>query len=478
MLDKIVIILQQECNLQAQNLILVGVSGGPDSICLLHVLHTLGYHILAAHVNHRLRPEADEEAQMVKQFAGDLGVDFISCQADVLSYAYEHSVSIEEAARNMRYHYLFEQAKKMGASAVLVGHNADDQVETILMHLLRGSGLAGLRGMEYRTVPNPWSEHIPLIRPLLSTKREDILKYLTEHSLNTISDHSNLDTTFFRNRLRHELLPILEKYNPRIRENLLRVGQITRDDYAVLQQLAIEAWEINLVGQGPGYLAFNLTGFRKLTTSLQRYLLRKSIAYHLPGLRDVDFECIERGLFILNDDKPYLQADLIGGLCIIKDGKLFWLANWQADLPRADFPAVTVDKELLLKIPSTLSISSNWKLQAVVVPFQELVMQQSMANLDPFQVWLDADNLETPLIVRYRKTGDRIQPLGMDGHSMKVSDLMINLKLPKRARSTWPLVCSGDVILWVPGYRLSHLVRIKSSSRSIIHLTLSRNSAT
>jgi tRNA(Ile)-lysidine synthase len=226
MLDKIARILQHEGKLEAQNLLLIGVSGGPDSLCLLHALHALGYHIIAAHVNHGLRPEADEEEQTIKQYAGELGVEFFSCKVDVLSYASEHSNSIEEAGRIMRYHYLFERAEKMGVCAVLVGHNADDQVETILMHLLRGSGLAGLRGMEYRSVPNPWSEHIPLIRPLLSIWREEIVKYLTEHGLKPISDQSNLDTTFFRNRLRHELFPILEKYNPRIRENLQRLGLI------------------------------------------------------------------------------------------------------------------------------------------------------------------------------------------------------------------------------------------------------------
>ncbi len=149
MLDKIARILQHEGKLEAKKLSLVGVSGGPDSLCLLHALHSLGYHIIATHVNHGLRPEADDDAQMVKQYAEELGVEFTSSKVDVLSYASENSISIEEAARTMRYHYLFAQAEKMGASAVLVGHTADDQVETILMHLLRGSGLVGLRGMEY-----------------------------------------------------------------------------------------------------------------------------------------------------------------------------------------------------------------------------------------------------------------------------------------------------------------------------------------
>jgi len=478
MLDKIARLIQYEGKLDAMALLLVGISGGPDSLCLLHALHTLGYNLVAAHVNHGLRPEADEEAQMVKLFTGELGVEFISSKVDILSYVDEYKVSIEEAARTMRYHYLFEQAEKMGASAVLVGHNADDQAETILMHLLRGSGLAGLRGMEYRSVPNPWSEHIPLIRPLLFTWREDILKYLAANGLNPISDHSNLDTTFFRNRLRHELLPFLEKYNPRIRENLQRVGQILTDDFAVLQQLTTEAWKTNLVRQGPGYLAFHLSNFRQLSPSIQRYLLRKAIAYHLSSLHDVDFECIERGIGFLCYDNPYVQADLMAGLRIIKDGGSFWLVKDNADLPESDFPSLSTCTELLLKIPSTLSLNNNWKLHAVLVPDPELAMQQSFTNLNPFQAWLDADELEPPMVVRCRKAGERIRPLGMNGHSMKVSDLMINLKLPKRARSSWPLVCSGEDILWIPGYRLSHLVRIKPSSRSIVHLALVKELST
>ena len=478
MLDKIARILQHEGKLEAKKLSLVGVSGGPDSLCLLHALHSLGYHIIATHVNHGLRPEADDEEQMVKQSAGELGVEFTSSKVDVLSYASENSISIEEAARTMRYHSLFAHAEKMGASAVLVGHTADDQVETILMHLLRGSGLVGLRGMEIRSVPNPWSDHIPLIRPLLSSWREEIMKYLADQGLKPISDQSNLDTTFFRNRLRHELLPILEKYNPHIRENLQRVGLILRDDFAVINQITTEAWESNLARQGLDYLAFHLTGFRELPLSIQRYLLRRAVAYHLPGLRDVDFDCIERGIGFLCGPKSHGQVDLVAGLRIIKDGGLFWLTTWQADLPGTEFPAINLSAEFLITIPSTHSLNNNWVLQITSAPDPELAIQQSLANMDPFQAWLDVDGLKHPMVVRSRRAGERFQPLGMNGRSMKVSDLMINLKLPKRARITWPLVCSGEDILWIPGYRLSHQVRIKPNSRSIVHLALSMDLTT
>jgi tRNA(Ile)-lysidine synthase len=474
MLDNIDSILHQECKLYVNNLLLVGVSGGPDSLCLLNILHKLGFPIIAAHVNHGLRPEADEESQFVNQFADHLGVDFISCRVDVISFSSEYSISIEEAARTLRYQYLFEQAELNGASAVLVGHNADDQVETILMHLLRGSGLSGLRGMEYRTLPNPWSEHIPLVRPLLSTWRKDILEYLSENELKPVSDQSNLDTTYFRNRLRHELLPILERYTPRIRGNLLRAGQIMRDDYSVLQRLVSEAWDAHLVKQGPGYLAFYLPGFLQLSPSIQRYLLRKAIGYFLPGIHDVNFECIERGLQYLAEAKPGGQVDLISGLRVIKDGELFWLTSRNNDLPISDYPMLKPGIQLTLNISSSLYINSGWELQAEEVQDPLQGYQHSCANQDPFQAWVDAGEIDLPMIVRCRKTGERFQPLGMKGRSMKVSDLMINLKLPQRARPAWPLICSGADILWIPGCRRSHLAQVKPGSRLIVHLTLRR----
>lgn len=478
MLDKIVMILLEECHLPPSDKSLVGLSGGPDSVYLLHVLHQLAYPIVAVYVNHKLRPEADQEAHLVAQFTRNLGVEFISCQVDVLSYACAHSLSTEEAARILRYQVLFEQAGRINAKAVIVAHNADDQVETILMHVLRGSGLSGLRGMEYYTLPNPWSEHIPLVRPLLSTWRKDILEYLIEHGLRFISDMSNEDTKFLRNRIRHDLLPILEKYNPRIRHNLLRMSQISKDDYEVINQQVAAAWVANLLEQGQGYIALRLAGFRQLSTAIQRYMLRRAIAYHMPELRDIDFDSIERGVKFLCEDQTHGQVDLIAGLRLIKEGKRFWLASWQADLPGSNFPAAIPGIPLNVNIPGTLPLNEAWNMQIKLETDPEQPTQRIHHNIDPFQAWLDLEQLELPLIVRCRRPGERFTPLGMEGHSIKVSDLMVNLKMPVRARRTWPLVCSGDAIVWIPGYRQANLGRINPDSRSIVHLVLSRISPT
>jgi tRNA(Ile)-lysidine synthase len=474
MLDKIVMILEKDCQLQIGDLLLVGVSGGPDSLCLMHILHALGYNFIIAHINHQLRPQADEEASLVKQFARDMNVECISTRVNVFSYVEQNSISVEEAARLMRYQFLFKQAEQRAAKAVLVGHNADDQVETILLHFLRGTGLSGLRGMDFKTIPNPWSDHIPLLRPLLSTSRAAIQAYLAEHNLHPLCDQSNQDTTYFRNRVRLELLPILEKYNPRIRANLLRMSQIVRDDYQVLQNNVSSAWENCLVNQDAGYLSFRLSAFVILPVSIQRYVLRKAINYHLPGLRDVGYECIERGIDFLNHGKENGQVDILAGVRIIKEGDLFWVASWQAELPDMDFPSLPAGQQLTLNIPSTIELSNGWKMRALEISDDQKGMQKSVETIDPFQAWIAVDSLQLPLTIRTRRVGELIKPLGMQGHSVKISDLMINLKIPKRARNTWPLVSAADEIVWVPCYRVSYKASIKPDSQQIVKLILSR----
>lgn len=474
MLDKVLNILHQQCSIEAKNRLLIGVSGGPDSLSLLYLLRQTGYPTIAMHVNHGLRPEADAEAQGVERFAASLGIEFISSKVDVRSYSRQQSVSIEEAARILRYQALFEAAKQHRVRAVVVGHTADDQVETILMHLLRGTGLSGLRGMEFHMLPNPWSKKIPLLRPFLSTWRAEIEQYALANGLQPTLDKSNLDLTYFRNRIRHELLPFLEKYNPSIRMSLWRMGESLKDDYATLQHLVDLAWGSTLVKQGKGYIEFRTAVLLQLPRSVQRLLLRQAIAYHLPDLKDVSFDCIERGLMLLTGDIPGKQTDLIAGLRMQKEADRFLLFTDAADLAVGDYPIITPGEKIALTIPSTLELANGWQLETEEIKDFDDIQLRSQANPDPYQAWLDASKVVGPLSARARQPGDYIRSLGLDGHATKISDLMINLKLPKRARATWPLICSGEEILWVPGYRLSHLVRIRPETSKAIHLRLIR----
>ncbi len=474
MIEPIANILMQNCQISKKERLIIGVSGGPDSLFLLHALYRGGFNLVAAHVNHQLRPEADQDALYVKQFAQQLGIEHVSAEVDVLAYASEHKVAIEEAARRLRYEYLFHQAERMDARAVVVGHTADDQAETILMHLLRGSGLSGLCGMQYRSLPTAWSELIPLVRPLLSTWRVDILRYLEENQITPAFDESNLDTKFLRNRVRHQLLPTLEAYAPNIRRNLVQLGQIARDDYDLIQESVEQAWDACLARQAEESLAFHRNEFEHQPPAIQRYLLRRAIDRFIPGLIDVEYEIIENGRLFIASEKQYGRMDLLAGIRLVREGRTFWVTA-EESLPASEYPQVDESGAIALLIPGRLYLGNGWILEAETVSDIHEAIHQDGANLDRYQAWLDIGMVEPPLIVRARTSGDRIQPAGMHGHSMKISDLMINQKIPARARSHWPLVCSGAEVLWVPGYRLSDKVVARQSSTAVVHLRLFRD---
>ena len=479
MLQRFRTILQQICHLHPNKLVLAGVSGGPDSLVLLDVLHRLGFPILVAHLNHGLRPEAEAEARQVEQVAISMGLPFVLGREAVSDYAEANLLSIEEAARLLRYRFLFSEAEKNSAQVVAVAHNADDQVETVLMHLLRGSGLDGLKGMPYCVSPNPWSQSIPLVRPLLDVWRTEVEAYCTERGLDPVTDRTNLDTTYFRNRLRHELLPYLESYNPAIRQALKRTARVMAGDSQVLEGLVEVAWQQCLDREGPGYVSFHLPVFARQQIGMQRRLFRRSLAALRPGLRDVDFEMVERALAFASSPTAGGRRDLGAGLTIYVEGDLGWVAAWEADLPLSDWPQVTgpgeTCKAIELGIPANVYLPGDWVLSTRPVEDPDAAYAAALANADPYQAWVDADCVKIPLHVRCRQSGDRIKPLGMEGHSMTLSDYMINVKIPRRARTAWPVVVSDDEIAWIPGYRLGYPFRLTKGTQRAVHLHLLRN---
>lgn len=461
--------LTNACQVRADAPTLVGVSGGPDSLCLLDALHSLGYRVIAAHFNHRLRAEAAEDARFVEQFARRLGVPFLGGEGDVAQFAADHSISVEEAARMQRYGFLFDQAATSGAQAVAVAHTADDQVETVLMHLLRGAGLAGLKGMPARALPHAWSETIPLVRPLLGVWRREVSEYCQLRTLQPVIDASNLDTTFFRNRLRHEVIPYLETINPNFRQLLWRTSDVLAGDFALIERLTAEAWSFCLKDSTEGAIGLALAGLTALPLGLQRNVLRKAIAALRPGLRDAGFELVERATDFIHQPTQTRQQDLGLGLRLTVEQRIIWLAAWEADLPGADFPQAPAQKTRL-EIPGRLALGNGWLLEAEPVA-AVTALDEARANEDPYRAWIDLPEGEA-LTVRGRKPGDRFQPFGLGGRSRKVADFMINIKLPQRARENWPLVCAGVQIAWLPGFRLAHPFALSEASQRVIVVSL------
>jgi len=454
--------------------ILVAVSGGPDSLALLHFLRASPYPLICATFNHRLRPEAADEVAHVRQIAESLGMPFMTDSADVAAYAAAEGLSVEEAARVLRYRFLFRVAREAGAQAVATGHTADDQAETVLMHFLRGAGLSGLKGMPYRSVLPVFDSEIPLVRPLLGWWRADTEAWCREHGLSPIYDPTNADTTYFRNRLRHNLIPELENYNPRFKEALVRAALALQGDDALLAEVIDSTWQKSVLEQGTGFIAFEKSALEKLSPALRRNLFKRAAFLLRPGLRDVDFAALERAALL----QP---VDLAGGLRLFCEAGKIYLAAYEADLPSADWPQIGNQFSVIsdqLSISEQYLLGNGWLLTCELISLntenRSLETENWQLNTDNWSAWLDADLTEDRLWVRTVRVGDRFQPLGMPGASVKLQDFFVNVKLSKRAREKWPLVCVGDEIAWVVGLRLAHPFRVTEKTKRVLRLQIKR----
>ena len=477
MLENIQSILRDQCELSRDAPIIVGVSGGPDSLCLMSVLRKVGYHAIVAHFNHKLRPDSDTDANIVEQTAARLNLASVIESGDVRAYAEAEKLSIEEAARIMRYRFLMRQAHRLSAQAVAVGHTADDQVETVLMHFIRGAGLAGLKGMNYRTIIQMFDPEIPVVRPLLDTWREETIVYCAANGFRPRHDPSNASLDFFRNRLRHLLIPTLESYNPRFREVIWRTSRSLAGDYEILSSILDNAWKDCVVQENAGFITFDSAALTKHPLGLQRNLIRRAIEYIHPDELDINYATLERATnFISDSDKSHpIRIDLTGGVHLLREGLLIYVAVRNVTLPVERWPQMPeAGNAISLSVPGQVNLPGGWKLNCERWNIASLAIEQAHLNNDPFQVWVDAQEIQAALELRVREGGDRFKPLGMDGHEMKISDFFINVKLPQRARDRWPLLCMGEQVVWVPGYRPAHPFRLTDSTRQALYFSMTR----
>lgn len=474
--------VQQHSLLLPGETVVVGVSGGPDSLCLLHLLvrlsdeYKLRLHV--AHLHHGARgEEADADAAFVADLARRWGLPATVAKKDVPAIARSRRLAFEEAARRVRYAFLAHVAGEVGASKVAVGHNADDQAETVLMHLLRGAGPAGLRGMlpatplsDYRLLPEirelPLPPALPtLIRPLLDVPRADIEAYCEEHGLQPRFDRSNLDTTFFRNRLRHELLPLLETYNPNIRQRLCHTAQVIAADYALLEEIRDRAWRAVVREESEQAIRFDRAAWQAQPLSLRRALIRQA-AYRLrPTLRDVDFVHVESALQVAQEGSTGAQATLPGGLMLTVGYDDLLVAEAGYHPPPAG-PTLPTGTTLEVALPGATRLpEGEWVLEGELL--ERWGMREVQGNVDRWTAYLDADRLEGPLMLRTRRPGDRFRPQGMGGHAPRLTDWMINAKVPRTWRDRLPLLVAAGDIVWVCGWRVAETAVVGPETRRV-----------
>lgn len=439
--------------------LVVGVSGGPDSMALLHILcrlrETLKIKLVVAHLNHCFRgAEADADARFVEDIARRLQLPAFVEARDVPAYIEGRSISPQVAAREVRYNFLAEVAVKTGASRVVLGHHADDQAETILLHILRGTGASGLKGM------------LPVrddfyIRPLLAVRRRDIEEYCRRHNLPTRLDSSNMQTKYMRNRVRLELLPILEsKYNPNLVESLNRLGEICRDEDDYMEQQAAQIFCRARLSPGGNTLRLDMDRLATAPRALLRRVIRRAWAEICGDQAEISYRHIEQVLAIINGGGGYRQVNLPRGI-IFK--KYYGVLELTLDREFKEIPFY----QYFLKVPGITFIPEvGISIGAEILTAGEA---GDPSGYGPWQVLLDYDLLTTPLVVRRRLSGDRFCPLGLEG-TVKLKKFLIDQKIPRHARDCIPLVVSGKDIVWVVGIRPGEKWKVTDNTVNCLRL--------
>jgi tRNA(Ile)-lysidine synthase len=503
--SRVVDFIQRHGLISPGEIVVVAVSGGADSVCLLHILakwqEKLGIRLHAAHLNHQLRgAESEADAEYVSILANSLGIPSTIDKQDVAAVKMERNYSIEEAAREVRYAFLARVARQVGAKRIAVGHTRDDQVETILMHIIRGTGIAGLCGLapcspvaydgqrvSWLAFPLPpgaepvgaveeQADKLLVIRPLLDITRQETMSYCQEHQLKPHIDSSNLSLSFFRNRLRLELLPLLRRYNPGIDQALLRLADIAREGHAFIEHQALELWE-QIARQENNAVYLNRKRMAGLPIALQRQLLRVAVVRLVGDSRDIEANHIEAARSLLSrpaGKQISLPHGLIcqGGydeLVIARVSPVLARETKQARVPPCPFP--TLIGEFALDVPGEV-VLPGWTVAAEIgTASSSLPDILSQSNLIACFDW---HKTGTKLFVRSRRPGDRFQPLGMD-MPKKLYEFMVDAKIPRSWRDHIPIVCSPQQIIWVVGWRIDERVKVSEATRQILRLEFIRS---
>jgi tRNA(Ile)-lysidine synthase len=436
------------------DLVVIAVSGGPDSVCLLDILfklmEELGIGIVVAHFNHGLRPDQDEyETRFVERMAMSLNVPFESKRADQSMFT--EKGSLEERARNARFQFLWQVKRKVSAQKIAIGHNLNDQAETVLMRLLRGSGPSGLAGIP----PNRDDE---IVRPLIEVARSEIESYLSHGGLSYVTDASNLRASYLRNRIRLELLPELRKYQPRIVELLGQTAEIMRSEEKLLVSTA-RTWIEEQSETDGSKIFIPLTAFARLPGALKNHVIRVVLRMSAGNLRRINLRHIAAINHIAMGDRPQSKVDLPNDLVVrrVYDRLVF---------SKMENTQIT-NFFHFIEGPGTHELE-NLRYTVSIKELENRELPDMKGS--PWTAFVDADLIKYPLVIRNFRKGDRFIPFGMRGHR-KLKDFFMDLKIPSEERARIPIMAYKDTIIWVCGLRLDDRFKVKPDTRKVLKVT-------
>lgn len=470
MLEKVSQTISERRLLARGERLLVGVSGGPDSVALLDALAALapefGWKLHVAHFNHQLRgADADADEAFVRELAAGYGLPFTAGRGDVRAFATEQKLSIEDAARRLRHGSFQETARSLGLAKLALGHTADDQVETLLQRLLRGAGTRGLAAIHASNQLGA----LTVVRPLLDVWKTELLDYIRQRGLNFRQDASNWDPQFQRNRIRHELIPALERdYNPALKPLLHQTAEMldAEDEW-------LDAEAARVLGSGKPLAVSRLL---REHVAIQRRAIYRWLLEHDAGAA-VDFATVEALRRMATSGRP-TRLTLAGGARVAREGDALALERMRS----SNQYSVTSNQsaETRLAVPGTTAVPAlGIVIEVKVVTGKSVPKSGTLQkhksetiNLESPQEWLDADAVGDTLTLRCWRPGDRFQPIGMKS-AKKLQDIFVDQKMPVTQRRRTPLlVATNGEICWPVGCRIGETFKITAATRRALRICI------
>lgn len=451
--------IKRENLIEKNDKILIALSGGPDSICLLDIMIKLkdeyNLTLYAAHLNHRIRGiDAQEDSLFCQKICKKNNVTFFVKNIDIPELAVQQSRGVEEVARDVRYDMFFDIKNKLGINKIAVAHNLDDQAETMFMKMFRGSGIQGLRGIDYKRKDG-------IIRPLLDIYKSQINEYCDVNNLNPRIDKTNFESDYSRNKVRLDLIPYIENnYCENIKQILSRTANVIRDDYNYIEEVSKEHYELLVKNKSDDEIILDLPLLKNTDTAIQKRVIRLAILDIMGNLNNIENVHIVDSLSLLEKS----------------DGKIINLPkNLKAYIKNEDYVITTKNQENE-EITYEYNIEINGKTVVneigLTVTTSVLPAKDSLAlPVSKYIKVFDYDKIVGSLYVRSRKIGDKLSPIGLTG-TKKIKDILINKKIPADTKYMFPIISDDEQILWLLGYRISENYKIDDSTQRVIRIQL------
>jgi tRNA(Ile)-lysidine synthase len=451
--------------------VLVGVSGGPDSMALLHALIALSHHLSlqvgVAHLNHCLRPgDADLDAEFVIEAARKCGVPCYVKSKNIRKDSENSGLSLEEAARDARYRFFHEICQGKGFDKIAVGHHQEDNAELILLYLLRGSGPVGMGGI----LPVRGN----IVRPLIRTRRNEILGFLASQNMTYRLDTSNFDEHFLRNRIRHQLIPLLEKnYNPRISESVNRLGNILQSEEQWINQLIVPIFDQTVADQAKDRIALSVNRLMNLPVAPLRRVLRRAIQQVKGNLKRIACSHMDAVIDLTIRNKADGILDLPDRIRVSKQGDRLMITKENTPLrqtppafgqaPGLDY-AHTISESRIINGNRLYLHETGTIIKFTRTPAGNF---HSLPAGNGNVAFFDWDRIQFPLTVRNYRAGDRFTPVGMTG-TQTLKKFFINNKIKPGIRGQTPIFLSGETIIWIGGFRIADPVKVTQRTRHLL----------